>query len=173
MIGILLQSIRRVKLMDGWSNSKTCFYETVNWILGLLIAGVLLCLVIFAGPNEGWPQQVGLLICFVDSVIFLWRAAWMGRCRLLSSKLTDRSEDYVLERTTLFGWISFLLLAIVGELQGFPVDRAVNSSIVGWLLALILWAPIVSIVGPSKGKLIAETPEGSTLVWPRTKPLMK
>ena len=142
----------------------------VNGWLAVVMTGVLACFVASGSKGEtGWKWQAMLTVVGVNALIFLWRTLWTLWALDRGMKITDKSDDYALERTTAFGWVVFLVLAFLGNLQGKPLYENVTNPPVGWILALVLWAPIVGVIGSSKGKLKARTPGGKTFAWPHMK----
>ena len=81
-------------------------------------------------------------------------------------QVTDSPDDYVLERTTFLAWALLIVIGI------FEIKWQMNTTelglepVLGWIIVLALWTPIVSIVGPSWGKLKAINPNGQKVIWP-------
>lgn len=151
-------------------SNRVARYMLVNGWLAVVMTGVLACFVAGGSNGEtGWKWQAMLTVVGVNALIFLWRTLWTLWALDRGMKITDKSDDYALERTTAFGWVVFLVLAFLGNLQGKPLYENVTTPPVGWILVLVLWAPIVGVIGSSKGKLKATTPGGKTLAWPHMK----
>lgn len=145
-------------------------YLLVNGGLSVVMTGVLACFVAGEPKGEtGWQWQAMLTVVGANALIFLWRTLWILWALGKGMKITGKSDDYALERTTVFGWVVFIVLAFLGNLQGKPLYENVSSPPVGWILTLVLWSPIAGVIGSSKGKLKAKTPDGKTLAWPHMK----
>lgn len=158
------------KFLRTLVSNRVARYMLVNGWLAVVMTGVLACFVASGSKGEtGWKWQAMLTVVGVNALIFLWRTLWTLWALDREMKITDKSDDYALERTTAFGWVVFLVLAFLGNLQGKPLYENVTNPPVGWILALVLWAPIVGVIGSSKGKLKARIPSGKTLAWPRMK----
>lgn len=158
------------KFLRTLVSNRVARYMLVNGWLAVVMTGVLACFVASGSKGEaGWKWQAMLTVVGVNALIFLWRTLWTLWALDRGMKITDKRDDYALERTTAFGWVVFLVLAFLGNLQGKPLYENVTNPPVGWILALVLWAPIVGVIGSSKGKLKARTPGGKTLAWPHMK----
>ncbi|QRQ67849.1 hypothetical protein [Corynebacterium tuberculostearicum] len=141
-------------------------YEIANGMLAV-VAAILVLVIASAGMlHWGWQGWVLIAVCFVDALIFISRTFWMQWAREQGMKLTDDRGDYVLERTTGFGWAVFLILGIVATALGSPIYENPDNPVVGWLMVLILWTPIPSVVGSSMGKLKAYKDGGESVAWP-------
>lgn len=141
-------------------------YEIVNGMLAAVAAGLALVMVFTDMLYWGWQGWVLIMVCVVDAAIFISRTFWILWARGRGMKLTDDRDDYVLERTTSFGWAVFLILTIISVILGSPIDENSNHPVVSWLMVLILWAPIPSVVGSSMGKLKAYKGDGESIAWP-------
>lgn len=155
------------KFLRALVSNRVARYLLVNGGLSLGMTALVACLVASGAKEEmGWGLQALLTVAGVNAFIFLWRTAWILWALDRGMKITDKSDDYALERTTVFGWVVFIVLAIWGELQGEPLYENVSGPPVGWILTLVLWSPIIGVIGSSKGKLKATTPDGQNLAWP-------
>ena len=147
-------------------------YSWINLIVSFLGASISTApiLEILSDPAMGTAEKIGNVfmasISLAGFFIFLSRFCWMRRARNYGYQVTDNPDDYSLERTTFLAW---LLLFIVLAVQ-FCTDRSISDlgleTVGGWIIALALWTPIVSIVGSSWGKLSAIKPNGDKAVWP-------
>ncbi|MCZ9299414.1 hypothetical protein [Corynebacterium hesseae] len=141
-------------------------YELVNGTLAAMAATLALFMAFAGMPHWGWQGWVLIAVCLVDALIFIWRTFWMLWAHGRGMKLTDNGDDYALERTTSFGWVVFLILGIVAVVLGSPIGENSDHPVVGWLMVLILWTPIPSVVGSSMGKLKAYKDDGESVAWP-------
>ena len=144
-------------------------YSVVNGVLCCMAGGIAL----FAGRQlchtDGeplWGYGTMLFLSLLSCLMFWNRCKWMRKATSLGYRVTDNPEDYSLERTTLFAWV---LLFAVGWLQvkkKVPLSDLGLETVGGWIIALACWAPVVSIVGSSWGKLKATKPNGDKVAWP-------
>lgn len=147
------------------------FYLVINVLISffsLIIAGIALFGMLPQATSDS--EKLGLtttitLVLFLF-IIFLTRFLWMLRIRKHGYQVTNSPDDYVLERTTFLAWALLIVIGI------FEIKWQMNTTdlglkpVVGWIIVLALWTPIVSIVGPSWGKLKAINPNGQKVIWP-------
>lgn len=150
---------------------RATFYCWANLIIsGLALFIFLLTLNNLSSNTAAKDDKLGYAIitflCFVGFLTFASRFFWIRLIPPHRYRVTDDSSDFSLERTTGFAW---LLLFIITFLQAFfsiNLDDLGLETINGWIVALALWTPIVSIIGPSWGKLKATDPHGKEIAWP-------
>lgn len=147
------------------------FYLVINLLISffsLIIAGIaffgMLPKATSDSERRGLNTIITLSLCLF--IIFLTRLLWMSLIGRHGCQVTNSPDDYVLERTTFLAWA---LLIVIGR---FEIKWQMNTAdlglepVVGWIIVLVLWTPIVSIVGPSWGKLKAINPNGQKVIWP-------
>ena len=115
------------------------------------------------GSEGTWTHAAAIALPLMGFIIFFPRVIWMLIVDNRGFRVTNDPDDYVLERTTFFAWL--LLLIVAPSAQKMDGGQGIDT-VVGWIVALAFWAPIVSIVGSSWGKLKATHPNGDKAVWP-------
>lgn len=113
--------------------------------------------------NEGvWASAGIIALSLIGCIIFLTRAVWMNLVNDRGFRVSNSPDDYALERTTFFAW-GLLLIAVLVE--GNDGASGIDA-VLGWIVALAFWTPIVSIIGSSWGKLKATHLNGDKAVLP-------
>lgn len=105
-------------------------------------------------------------LSFIGCLIFLSRYFWIRLIPPRQYKVTNDSSDFSLERTTGFAWLLLFITTFLNAFFSINLNDLGLETINGWIAALALWTPIVSIIGPSWGKLKATDPHGKEIAWP-------
>lgn len=137
-------------------------YFWINFLLIFIAAGICslagrdLCAHLKDG-EVALESAVIMVLSFISGIIFLTRTIWIKLVNCRGFRVTNSPDDYALERTTLFAWVLLFFISFV------PVE---GGTVLGWIIALAFWTPIVSVVGSSWGKLKATSPNGDKIIWP-------
>lgn len=155
-------------------------YFWINYCVAFLGFGIsiLAGLELSARPTDSegtWTYAAVITLSLIGCIIFVTRAVWIKLFNNRGFRVSNSPDDYALERTTFFAWLLLLIVAPAAQKidggqginQGINIDGGQGiDTVLGWIVALAFWTPIVSIIGSSWGKLKATHPNGDRAVWP-------
>ena len=150
---------------------RATFYCWANLIIsGLAFFIFLLTLTNLLSSTDTGDHKLGYAIIaflsFVGCLTFASRFFWIRLIPPHRYRVTDDSSDFSLERTTGFAWLLLFIITFLQTFFSIKLDDLGLETINGWIVALALWTPIVSIIGPSWGKLKATDHHGKEIAWP-------
>lgn len=151
-------------------NPHTKIYFIINGALTVL-ALIILVFSIIQGiavhENDGNLASVIVMaiLALCGGFIFLSRTAWMSTVSENNYQITDNPDDYSLERTTFFAWVLLVITSTIRVITNCQPGEGALGTLENWAVALAFWTPIISIIGPSWGKLKAQKFNGEKITW--------
>lgn len=141
--------------------------------LNLLICGMFLFLIIvciFAvreGVGEAAFKYVAVMVIFgFLFCVHFSRCVWLRTVIGLQMKIVDDASAYELERIAILAWIGIVSVTIYRCIfNDYSLSTAI-SVFAEWFIALLLWSPIVTLVGSGWRKLYVDSDNGK-IFWPQ------
>lgn len=110
-----------------------------------------------------WAVTVMFIILLL---VYGSRSVWLRVGIGLQFKIVDDPSAFELERMAFLAWAGLLGVVIYRSVGSHDLWDSVISTVAEWFIILLLWSPIVTLVGSSWRKLYVYSDKGKVF-WPR------